>query len=65
MMNHQDTKNTKYALIEGLQRVMGAGSYERYREYLKKNGRERELPSREEFYLDSLKRRYAAVSRCC
>jgi len=52
-------------LIEAIQRILGAASYERYCERLKQEGREAERLSPEQFYLESLKRRYAGVSRCC
>ncbi len=43
--------------------VMGDQAYERYVEVATRNG-DRPL-SAEEFYVDSLKRRYSTVSRCC
>jgi uncharacterized short protein YbdD (DUF466 family) len=52
-------------LLEWVQRILGSASYERYCEHLRKQGREAEIPTAEQFYLDSLKRRYAGVSRCC
>ena len=43
--------------------VMGDKAYERYVEVAKRRGL---TPlSEQDFYLDSLKRRYSTVSRCC
>jgi len=46
-----------------LRAVTGDSAYETYRE----RARARSLPSltREQFYVDRLRRRYAGVSRCC
>ena len=46
-----------------LRAVMGDQAYERYLEVAKRTGT-RPL-SAEDFYLDSVKRRYSTVSRCC
>ena len=43
--------------------VMGDRDYERYLELSRRRGL-RPL-SAEEFYVDSIKRRYSTVSRCC
>jgi len=48
---------------EYLRAVMGDQAYERYQELARRNGEK--VLSAEEFYLDSLKRRYSTVSRCC
>ncbi len=61
-MNHKGTKSTK---LEAIQRILGGSSYARYCEHLRKKGREADIPSAQQFYLDSLKRRYSGVSRCC
>jgi len=43
--------------------IMGDQAYERYLEVVKRQG---QTPlSAQEFYVDSLKRRYSTVSRCC
>lgn len=43
--------------------VMGDQAYERYLEVAKREGR---TPlSAEEFYVDSVQRRYSTVNRCC
>lgn len=55
-------------LIEAVQRILGSSSYARYCEHLKKKGGKGgdDKPlTEEQFYLESLKRRYAGVSRCC
>jgi uncharacterized short protein YbdD (DUF466 family) len=46
-----------------LRDVTGDSAYEAYRE----RARGRPLPAltREQFYLDRLRRRYAGISRCC
>ncbi len=46
-----------------LRAVMGDQAYERYLEVARRRGI-RPL-SAEDFYLDSLKRRYSTISRCC
>jgi hypothetical protein len=46
-----------------LRAVTGDSAYEAYRE--RTRGRPLRVLSREEFYLDRLRRRYAGVSRCC
>ena len=43
--------------------VMGDLAYERYLEVAERTGTK--PLSAEDFYLDSLKRRYSTVSRCC
>jgi uncharacterized short protein YbdD (DUF466 family) len=55
----------KKNLIEAVQRILGSSSYARYREHLKNKGGEEKPLTPQEFYLESLKRRYAGVSRCC
>ncbi len=62
-MNHKGTKDTKKSLVEAIQRVLGGSSYEHYRERIRKTGGE--PLTQEQFYLESLKRRYTGVSRCC
>ena len=47
-----------------LREVMGEGAYAHYCEHLRRAGRE-DLPTPEEFYLDTLARRYLRPSRCC
>lgn len=51
------------AAWEYLRAVIGDNAYERYLEVSAKRG-ERPL-SAGEFYVDSAKRRYSSVSRCC
>ena len=55
----------KKNLIEAVQRILGSNSYARYCEHVKKKGGEEKPLTQEQFYLESLKRRYAGVSRCC
>ena len=43
--------------------VMGDQAYERYLEVAKRDGLK--PLSAEEFYVDSVQRRYSTVSRCC
>jgi uncharacterized short protein YbdD (DUF466 family) len=43
--------------------VMGDQAYERYLDSMRRAGTEPLSPK--EFYLDSIKRRYSTVSRCC
>lgn len=43
--------------------VMGDQAYERYLEVAKREGQK--PLSAEEFYVDSVQRRYSTVSRCC
>ena len=43
--------------------VMGDQAYERYLEVTKRTGAK--PLSAQEFYLDSIKRRYSTISRCC
>lgn len=46
-----------------LRAVMGDQAYERYLEVAQRRG---EAPlSAQEYYLESIKRRYSTVSRCC
>jgi uncharacterized short protein YbdD (DUF466 family) len=47
-----------------LRQVTGDAAYENYLRHAKSSTAER-LLSRREFYLDSLRRRYATPSRCC
>ncbi len=51
-------------VLKYLREVMGEGAYERYCEHLWRAGRE-DLPTKEQFYLESLMRRYSRPSRCC
>lgn len=51
------------SLWDYLRAIMGDKAYDRYLEVTRRRGA-RPL-SREDFYLDSLKRRYSTVSRCC
>ena len=46
-----------------LRAVMGDQAYERYLEVTARQGTK--PLSAEDFYLDSVKRRYSTVSRCC
>jgi Selenoprotein, putative len=62
-----------------LRQVMGDAAYENYlrsaarhrgaqeaaKDCCEQTGREGRLLTREEFYLDALRRRYSGVSRCC
>jgi uncharacterized short protein YbdD (DUF466 family) len=50
-----------------LRQVSGDAAYESYvRSHQRKHGCRDTAPlSREEFYLDTLRRRYSGVSRCC
>ena len=52
-------------LLNFIRQVLGEGAYERYCEYLRRNGRASEIPTPQEFYLKSLTRRYSQPSRCC
>jgi uncharacterized short protein YbdD (DUF466 family) len=47
-----------------LRQVSGDAAYENYVAWAARRGRGR-VCSREEFYLESLRRRYSGVSRCC
>ena len=55
----------------GFRQVMGDAAYERYLESLSNASHRPECRAapksltREEFYLDALRRRYSGVSRCC
>ena len=80
-MNGDDSRNlprTRIGVWGGVVRravwwvrqVTGDAAYENYlrcvrRESLFRPERERKLLSREEFYLDSVRRRYSTPSRCC
>jgi uncharacterized short protein YbdD (DUF466 family) len=48
---------------EFVRAVMGDQAYERYLDSTRRAGTEPLSPK--EFYLDSIKRRYSTVSRCC
>jgi len=47
-----------------LRQVSGDAAYENYLSWAERRGVGR-VCSREEFYLESLRRRYSGVSRCC
>jgi uncharacterized short protein YbdD (DUF466 family) len=51
------------AAWEFVRAVMGDQAYERYLEATKRTGKE--PLSAKDFYLDSVKRRYSTVNRCC
>jgi len=51
------------ALWDYARAVMGDKAYERYLEVTARTGSK--PLSAEDFYLDSVKRRYSTVSRCC
>ncbi len=48
-----------------LREVSGEADYERYCRHLREHHVRQSLPSRQEFYLESLRRRYSRPSRCC
>lgn len=58
-----DTRTRLVQVWTFVRAVMGDQAYERYLEVAKRTG-VRPL-SAEDFYLDSVKRRYSTVSRCC
>jgi uncharacterized short protein YbdD (DUF466 family) len=55
------------ALWLWLRQVSGDAAYENYLRLARRRGSEgsARVLSREEFYLDALRRRYTGVSRCC
>ncbi len=44
---------------------LGEGAYARYYQHLLQAGRAEAIPTPENFYLESLRRRYSKPSRCC
>lgn len=58
-------KRAARTLWRGLREWSGDASYERYLECLNRKVPGAPALSREEFYLDQLRKRYARVSRCC
>ena len=57
--------NVITAVIRYLQQVMREDAYARYCEHLRAAGREHAIPTAQQFYLESLERRYKGVCRCC
>jgi uncharacterized short protein YbdD (DUF466 family) len=51
-----------YSIFWWLRQVLGDAAYENY---LRSAGCSTPLMTREEFFLDSLRRRYSTISRCC
>jgi uncharacterized short protein YbdD (DUF466 family) len=65
MRVHENPMNALHAAWSWLRQVSGDAAYENYIR-CNLNSRRNEPPlSRAEFYLDSLRRRYSTVSRCC
>ena len=52
-------------LWRGLREWCGDASYDRYLQCRARKSTAEPLLSREEFYLDQLRKRYSRVSRCC
>ena len=52
------------ALLNYLREIMGEGAYARYCEHLRRAGRN-DVPTPQQFYLESLECRYSRPSRCC
>jgi uncharacterized short protein YbdD (DUF466 family) len=52
-------------VIEYVRQVMGEDAYARYCRHLRANGSTTTVPTAQQFYLESLERRYKGVSRCC
>jgi uncharacterized short protein YbdD (DUF466 family) len=48
-----------------LQQVSGDAAYENYLRHASASGTRSKILSRQEYYLDALRRRYSGVSRCC
>jgi len=48
-----------------LRQVSGDAAYERYLETAARRGARGRVVSREEFYVEMLRRKYTGVSRCC
>ncbi len=51
--------------VNYLRQIMGETAYERYCEYLRRAGHAERIPTPQQFYLESLERRYSRPSRCC
>jgi uncharacterized short protein YbdD (DUF466 family) len=45
--------------------VTGDSAYEAYASHVRRAHPEAGLPSREAFYLETLRRRYSTMNRCC
>lgn len=64
-------QTTLARLWQSLREVTGDAAYESYVRSRRRccadagTGKEQKILSREEFYLDALRRRYSGVSRCC
>lgn len=64
-------QTTLARLWQSLREVTGDAAYESYVRSRRRcradaaAGKEQKILSREEFYLDALRRRYSGVSRCC
>jgi len=52
-------------VIQFVQQVMGEDAYDRYCRHLRATGSTTPPPTPQQFYLESLERRYKGVSRCC
>ena len=52
-------------VIEYVRQVMGEDAYARYCRHLRATGSKTKPPTAQQFYLESLERRYKGVSRCC